>query len=72
VTSLDQRRRFVAEELEAVARLGSTALVEAFAAVPREQFLPPGPWTVLVGRTSCFSTTGSIASASSRRDSQPS
>jgi hypothetical protein len=41
------RRRFFAEELEAVCRLRSLALVDAFAAVPREQFLPPGPWTVM-------------------------
>lgn len=44
---LEVRRRFFAEELEAVCRLGSAPLVEAFAAVPREQFLRPGPWTVL-------------------------
>ena len=44
---LDLRRRFFAEELEAVVKLRSAALVDAFAAVPREQFLRPGPWTVL-------------------------
>jgi protein-L-isoaspartate(D-aspartate) O-methyltransferase len=41
------RRRFFAEEIEAVAKLRSAGLVEALAAVPREQFLPPGPWTVV-------------------------
>jgi protein-L-isoaspartate(D-aspartate) O-methyltransferase len=44
---LTLRRRFFAEEIEAVARLRSAALVEALAAVPRERFLPAGPWTVL-------------------------
>jgi protein-L-isoaspartate(D-aspartate) O-methyltransferase len=44
---LTLRRRFYAEEIEAVARLRSGALVEALATVPREQFLRPGPWTVL-------------------------
>src|SRR5262245_23594181 len=44
---LDLRRRFFAEELEAVCKLQSAALVDAFAAVPRERFLPAGPWTVL-------------------------
>jgi protein-L-isoaspartate(D-aspartate) O-methyltransferase len=44
---LTMRRRFFAEEIEAVGKLKSPALVDAFAAVPREQFLPPGPWTVL-------------------------
>lgn len=45
--ALDLRRRFFAEELEAVARLRSARLVDAFAAVPRERLLPAGPWTVL-------------------------
>ncbi len=44
---LTLRRRFFAEELEAVCKLRSPALVEAFATVPREQFLRPGPWQVL-------------------------
>jgi protein-L-isoaspartate(D-aspartate) O-methyltransferase len=41
------RRRFFAEEIEAVARLRSASLVDALATIPRERFLPPGPWTVL-------------------------
>src|SRR5213595_1311136 len=41
------RRRFFAEEIEAVAKLRSPVLVDALASVPRERFLPPGPWTVL-------------------------
>jgi protein-L-isoaspartate(D-aspartate) O-methyltransferase len=41
------RRRFFAEEIEAVARLRSPRLVDALATVPREQFLGAGPWTVL-------------------------
>jgi protein-L-isoaspartate(D-aspartate) O-methyltransferase len=44
---LDQYRRFFAEEIEAVAKLRTPALVDALATVPRERFLPPGPWTVL-------------------------
>ena len=44
---LDLRRRFFAEELEAVCKLRTPALVDAFARVARERFLPPGPWTVL-------------------------
>jgi len=46
MTELDRQRRFFAEEIEAVCRLKTKALVDAFAAVPRERFLPPGPWTV--------------------------
>ena len=44
---IDLRRRFYAEELEAVCKLRSPRLVEALATVPREAFLHPGPWTVL-------------------------
>jgi len=44
---LSLRRRFYAEEIEAVARLRSRVLVDALATVPREQFLGPGPWTVV-------------------------
>ena len=44
---LSQYRRFFAEEIEAVAKLQTPGLVEALATVPREQFLRPGPWTVL-------------------------
>lgn len=47
MTDLAQRRRFYAEEIEAVARLRSRTLVEALATVPRERFLGPGPWTVV-------------------------
>ena len=47
VMDIAMRRRFFAEEIEAVARLQSPALVEALAAVARDAFLPPGPWTAL-------------------------
>ena len=45
--NLELRRRFFAEELQAVCNFRKPGLVEAFAAVPRERFLAPGPWTVL-------------------------
>jgi protein-L-isoaspartate(D-aspartate) O-methyltransferase len=44
--SLDLRRRFYAEELDALCGFRTPGLVEAFAAVPRERYLPPGPWNV--------------------------
>jgi protein-L-isoaspartate(D-aspartate) O-methyltransferase len=44
---LELRRRFFAEELQAVCNFRSPGLVDAFAAVPRERFLAPGPLTVL-------------------------
>jgi len=48
MTDLDLglRRRFYAEEIQMAANLKTAALVEALASVPRERFLPPGPWTV--------------------------
>ena len=44
---LDEIRRAYAEEIRAVAHLESAELVEAFARVPRERFLGPGPWKVV-------------------------
>jgi protein-L-isoaspartate(D-aspartate) O-methyltransferase len=58
---LGLRRRFFAEEIEAVVRLRSAALVDAFATVPREQFLRPGPWTVLSDTPDIFSLGGQRA-----------
>src|SRR4029434_2853318 len=40
---LDTQRQFYAEEIRAVANLQSEVLVQAFAKVPREYFLGPGP-----------------------------
>ena len=43
---LDDVRRFYAEEVCVCANVRSPALVEAFATVPRERFLGPGPWQI--------------------------
>jgi protein-L-isoaspartate(D-aspartate) O-methyltransferase len=40
-------RRWFAEELRFVARVNSSEVVEAFATVPRERFLGPGPLRIL-------------------------
>ncbi len=42
---LAAQRRFYAEEVRVIAGLRTPALIEALATVPRERFLPPGPWT---------------------------
>jgi protein-L-isoaspartate(D-aspartate) O-methyltransferase len=47
MSDLAERRRFFADEIEAVGSLQTRALVDALAAVPREDYLPPGPWTIL-------------------------
>lgn len=48
VLDLIARRRFYAEEVCACAGVEDPALIDAFARVPREQFLGPGPWSVVV------------------------
>ena len=47
---LSAARRFYAEEIRAVANIESPRLIEAFAAVPREHYLGPGPWHIMVRR----------------------
>jgi protein-L-isoaspartate(D-aspartate) O-methyltransferase len=39
-------RRFLAEEIRVSANIRSPLLVDALASVPRERFLPPGPWQI--------------------------
>jgi protein-L-isoaspartate(D-aspartate) O-methyltransferase len=44
--TIEDYRRFYAEEIRAVANLGQPALVAAFARVPREKFLGSSPWHI--------------------------
>src|SRR5919198_1100825 len=44
--NLEEIRRYYAEEIRAVANIQTEALVKAFATVPREHFLGPGPWQI--------------------------
>ncbi|HXZ40212.1 MAG TPA: methyltransferase domain-containing protein [Terriglobales bacterium] len=44
--TLEDCRRFYSEELRFAANISSTALLDAFARVPREHFLGPGPWKI--------------------------
>lgn len=46
IAAIEDFRQFYAEEIRAVAGLRSDALSHAFASVPREDFLGPGPWKV--------------------------
>ena len=43
---VDQARQSYATELGFTARVRSPAVVNAFATVPREQFVGPGPWRI--------------------------
>jgi hypothetical protein len=68
--NLEHYRRFFAEEIEAVAKPQTPGLVEALATVPREQFLRPGPWTVLADNdfmAGTASRTRTTADADPRR-----
>jgi protein-L-isoaspartate(D-aspartate) O-methyltransferase len=50
-------RRYFAEEIRAVVNIRSEALVAAFAKVPRERFLGPGPWQIMSDRSEDYRTT---------------
>jgi len=52
--SIDQARRFYADELCRVNRIASPAICAAFATVPRERFVGPGPWIIQGGGSSWF------------------
>ena len=44
---LEAYRQFFAEEVATSAGIENPALVQAFASVPRERFLGPGPWQIV-------------------------
>lgn len=46
MATLEEARRFYAEEIRAVSDIQCDALIDAVAKVPREAFLGPGPWPV--------------------------
>jgi len=52
--SIEQARRFYAEELCRINRVTSLAICVAFASVPRERFVGPGPWIIQTGGNSWF------------------
>jgi protein-L-isoaspartate(D-aspartate) O-methyltransferase len=45
--TIEAARRFYAEELRFLTHMSSPALFTAFARVPRERFVGPGPWRTL-------------------------
>jgi protein-L-isoaspartate(D-aspartate) O-methyltransferase len=56
MTELDSTRRAFAERLAAERDIRSPRVAAAFAAVPREEFLAPGPWLVLADDSGYRST----------------
>ncbi|HTN73046.1 MAG TPA: hypothetical protein VMO00_18340 [Methylomirabilota bacterium] len=63
MSDIDVARAYYAEELRAVANLQSEALVRAFAKVPREHFLGPGPWQILSPAAESYWTTNGMPAA---------
>lgn len=56
--SIEQARHFYAEELCRINRIASPAICAAFATVPRERFVGPGPWIIQSGGSSWFTEDG--------------
>jgi protein-L-isoaspartate(D-aspartate) O-methyltransferase len=65
---LEDCRRFYAEEIRFAAHLNSSALIQAFATVPREQFLGSGPWELGAPEMRTMSGLGSIKMSYTRVD----
>jgi protein-L-isoaspartate(D-aspartate) O-methyltransferase len=60
VMTIEECRRFYSEEIRFVASLHSPVLVEAFARVPREKFLGPGPWEIASADARAMSVMGGV------------
>jgi protein-L-isoaspartate(D-aspartate) O-methyltransferase len=58
--TLDECRRFYADEIRLSGNIHTAALVEAFARVPRERFLGPGPWEIASAETRGMSAIGAM------------
>ncbi len=56
--TLDDYRRFYADEIRLAANLRSQSLADAFAAVPRETFLGPPPWQICSADQSSLALMG--------------
>jgi protein-L-isoaspartate(D-aspartate) O-methyltransferase len=56
--TVDEHRRRYAAEIASAAGLTTPGLENAFASVPRETFLPPGPWTIVGERQAPRQTPG--------------
>jgi protein-L-isoaspartate(D-aspartate) O-methyltransferase len=56
--TLDDCRRFYAQEVRFTANISSPALIEAYARVPREKYLGPPPWQIGSADQRAMSLTG--------------
>lgn len=64
-------RRFFAEEIRVVHNIGSQRVIDAIATVPRERFLPPGPWQIRGGELLASFFSGSPAPLRQTDDADP-
>jgi protein-L-isoaspartate(D-aspartate) O-methyltransferase len=58
--TIEECRRFYSEEIRFTGDIHSPAVIEAFARVPREKFLGPGPWEVVSAETRALSVAGGM------------
>jgi protein-L-isoaspartate(D-aspartate) O-methyltransferase len=58
--TIEECRRFYSEEIRFTGNIQSAALAEAFARVPREKFLGPGPWEIASADVRGLSALGAI------------
>jgi protein-L-isoaspartate(D-aspartate) O-methyltransferase len=58
--TIEDYRHFYSQEVRFVANLQTPGLVEAFARVPRERFLGPGPWEIASAEQRAMAITGMI------------
>lgn len=56
-STLDEARRWYAEELRVVRHVRDQRVIDAFARVPREAFFGPGPWQILELAAGTYWTT---------------
>jgi protein-L-isoaspartate(D-aspartate) O-methyltransferase len=58
--TVEQCRRVYSEEIRFTGNINSSALIKAFARVPREKFLGPGPWEIASAEVRAMSVMGAI------------
>ncbi len=58
MTLFEDYRQFYADEIRLAANLRSKAVADAFARVPREHFLGPGPWQICSGEQAALALMG--------------
>ena len=66
-----ETRRFLAEEIRVVHNIQSPRIIDAIAAVPRDDFLPPGPWLIRGSEVAASFFSGSPGQPRQTNDADP-